>query len=186
MKEIPKKLRIKNRISIEADLFYSVAFKSISRSPSCILILMRCLQKRKWETRRIGRKKVTEFTDCGFIFPYSEAVSLGLCGKTQFWAGIKKLVDVGFLDIEYQGGWYRKHEVKNDYSVYRCSERWRRYGTSDFVKVEKVKVLPEHFHIRENLKRADKSNFGIPKLSNSENRTCDDFLQKGQFGEPKL
>jgi hypothetical protein len=182
MKDIPKKLLIKNNIWIEADLFYSPAFKAISRSPSNILILMRCLQKRKWETKKVGRKKVTAYTDCGFIFPYSEAVSLGLCGRTQFWQGIKKLVEVGFLDIEYQGGWYRKSETKNDYSVYRYSERWRRYGKPDFVKMEKRKVLPAHFHIRENLKRADKSNFASPKLSCSVKRSCDDILQKGQFG----
>jgi hypothetical protein len=148
-----KKLRIKNNIWIEADLFYSPAFKAISRSSSNILVLLRCLQKRKWETKKIRRRKVTEYTDCGFIFPYSEALALGLCGRTQFWKTINKLVEVGFLDVEHQGGWYRKSERQNDYSVYKCSERWRKYGSPDFVEVEKQKVLPVHFHVRENMRR---------------------------------
>ena len=66
---------------------------------------------------------------------------------------MKKLVEVGFLDLEHQGGWYQKHVREKDYSVYKYSERWRKYGTPEFVTVEKNKVLPKHFHIRENIER---------------------------------
>jgi len=62
-------------------------------------------------------------------------------------------VEVGFLDVVHQGGWYQKHERDKDYSVYKLSERWRKYGTPDFEKVEKQKVLPAGFHIRANMAR---------------------------------
>ena len=151
--EIPNKYKIKNRIWIEPDLFYSEAFRSISKSGSAIVTLMRCMQKRKWERTKVGKKKVTVYTEDGFIFPYAEASDLRIAGKTQHWKNIIKLVEVGFLDIVHQGGWYRKHERVSDFSVYKYSERWRNYGTSEFVKVEKQKVLPEHFHIRANMER---------------------------------
>ncbi len=66
---------------------------------------------------------------------------------------MRKLVEVGFLEVVHQGGWYQKHEREKDYSVYKFSERWRKYGTPEFVRVEKPKALPKHFHIRENIER---------------------------------
>jgi hypothetical protein len=92
------------------------------------------------------------YSDEDFIFPYAEAAFLGI-GTTQYCKNIKKLIEVGFLDLVHQGGWYQKHEREKDYSVYKLSERWRDYGTNEFVKVEKEKVLPKRFHIREHLAR---------------------------------
>ncbi|MEE9913537.1 MAG: hypothetical protein K4571_17630 [Deltaproteobacteria bacterium] len=151
--DIPNKYKIKNKIWIEPEMFYSEAFRDISKSGSAIVTLMRCLQKRKWETTKINKKRVTIFTDDGFTFPYAEAAGLGICKKTQFWKNILKLVEVGFLDMVHQGGWYRKYEKVSDFSVYKYSERWRKYRTPEFVVVEKPKVLPEHFHVRANIER---------------------------------
>lgn len=151
---------------MESDMFYSAAYRNISSSGSAINTLLRCLQKRKWETVKTGKKRKVIFINDGFIFPYAEAVGLGISGKTMHWKNLKKLVEVGFLDMVHQGGWYRKHEKTSDYSVYKFSERWHKYGTPEFVMVEKAKVLPEHFHIRANLERQQerqkvKSNFII-------------------------
>jgi len=151
--DIPNKYKIKNSIWIEPEMFYSEAFRSISKSGSTIVTLMRCLQKRKWENTKVGGKKVTIYTEDGFVFPYAEAAGLGICKKTQYWKNILKLVEVGFLDMVHQGGWYRKHEKVSDFSVYKFSERWRKFGTPEFVKVEKPKVLPERFHVRANMER---------------------------------
>lgn len=168
--DIPNKYKIKNSIWIEPEIFYSEAYQVVSSSASAINTLLRCLQKRKWETRKAGKKRKIIFIDDGFTFPYAEAVGLGISGKTMHWKNLKKLVEVGFLDMVHQGGWYRKHEKTSDYSVYKFSERWRKYGTPEFVKVEKEKVLPEHFHIRANIKRLQerpkvKSNFTIVNTS---------------------
>jgi hypothetical protein len=145
-----EKLKINNEIRIKAEIFYSEAFKSLSRS--AMVTLMRCLQKRKWGFKKVHRKKQMIYSDEDFIFPYAEAAFLGI-GTTQYCKNIKKLIEVGFLDLVHQGGWYQKHEHKKDYSVYKLSERWRDYGTNEFVKVEKKKVLPDSFHIREHLAR---------------------------------
>ena len=111
---------------------------------------MRCLQKRKWEK---GRKKIIIYTDDGFTFPYAEAEALNIAKNTQYWKNLRKLVEVGFLDVVHQGGWYQKHERAKDYSVYKYSERWRKYGTPEFKKIEKPKVLPDSFQIRKNMER---------------------------------
>ena len=168
--EIPNKLKIKNKIWIEPEMFYSEAYRKISSSASCINTLLRCLQKRKWEMVKRGKKRDKLYTNDGFTFPYTEAVGLGISGKTMHWKNLNKLIEVGFLDLVHQGGWYRKHERTSDYSVYSFSERWHRYGTPEFVKVTKEKVLPEHFHIRANLQRHQerpkvKSNFTIVNTS---------------------
>jgi hypothetical protein len=149
--EISNKYKIKNQIWLEPDMFYSEAF--IGLSASAIKTLMRCLQKRKWEKIKVRGKKQTIYTDDGFTFPYTEAAALRIAGDTQYWENVKKLVEVGFLEVVHQGGWYQKHEKEKDYNVYKLSERWRKYGTSEFVTVEKPKVLREQFHIRENMKR---------------------------------
>lgn len=149
--EIDSKYKIRYKIFIEPDLFYSKAFRCLSAS--AIKTLMRCLQKRKWDKIKVGGKKKIVYTDEGFIFPYSEASSLDIAGYTQHWKNMSKLIEVGFLEVIHQGGWYQKHEREKDYSVYKLSERWRKYGTPEFVTVEKPKVLPEQFHIRENMER---------------------------------
>jgi hypothetical protein len=149
--EIPNKYKIKNRIWIESDMFYSEAFNCLSAST--IKTLMRCLQKRKWDEIKVHKKKQNVYYNEGFIFPYAEAAALKIARDTQHWKNMKKLVEVGFLDVVHQGGWYQKHEKEKDYSVYKYSERWRKYDTSEFVKVEKQKVLREQFHIRENMRR---------------------------------
>jgi hypothetical protein len=144
------KLKIKNEIRITADMFYSDAFKSLSRS--AIITLMRCLQKRKWEVEGKGRKSKRVYLNNGFIFPYAEAAFLDI-GTTQHWKNINKLIAVGFLDLVHQGGWYQKHEREKDYSVYQFSERWRKYGTPEFEEVKKEKSLREDCYIRQNIER---------------------------------
>ena len=144
------KYKIRNQIWIEAEMFYSEAFNSLSKSG--IKTLMRCLQKRKWDEVKVRGKKQKVYRNEGFIFPYREAAFLGI-GTTQHWTNIRKLVEIGFIDLEHQGGWYQKHEKEKDYSRYKLSERWRLYGKPGFITIEKQKALPDSFHIRENMKR---------------------------------
>lgn len=153
--EIPKEYRIKNKIWIDPDMYYSEAWHSIGKSASLINTLLRCLQKRKWEyqKRKSKSKKEIIYINDGFTFPYHEAAGLKIAGTTQHWKNLRKLVDYGFLDPVHQGGWYRKHERAKDYSVYKLSDRWRKYGKPDFERIEMPKVLPKHFHIRENIRR---------------------------------
>ncbi|MBA4417238.1 MAG: hypothetical protein C0392_04915 [Syntrophus sp. (in: bacteria)] len=144
-----KDFKIKRKIIIEPDMFYSKAFKDLSAT--ALWTLMRCLQKRTWKYKD-KRKTTIVYTDDGFIFPYSEAEALGI-GTTQCWKNIKTLVNLGFLDIVHQGGWYQKKEKQKDYSVYKLSDRWKLYGEKNFQPGIKPKVLQSEFYIRKNLEK---------------------------------
>ncbi len=147
-----KRLKIKKNILIDADLFYSEAFRALSAS--AIRTLLRCLQKRDWEKRRdpgSSHKRIV-YLNSPFIFPYEEARFLGI-GTTQHWKNIKLLVDVGFIDIVHQGGWYQKNDRKKDYSVYKVSDRWKQYDTDDFKRVDKAQVLQPDFYVRKNIEK---------------------------------
>jgi hypothetical protein len=147
-------LKIKKTVVIEPDLFYSEAFKSLSAS--AMRTLMRCLQKRNWVCKKdpgTNFKRVV-YLDEPFIFPYEEARFLGI-GTTQYWKNMTKLVEVGFVDIVHQGGWYQKYKKEKDYSVYKLSDRWKLYGTDNFKRIDKAQVLSPEYFIRKNLEKKD-------------------------------
>ena len=145
-------LKIKSQVRLDADIIYSKAFKEIMSSGSAITTLMRCYQKRKWDDSR-GRKKKPAYLNEPFIFPYNEMKDLWGIRTTQHWKNMNRLIEVGFLDLEHQGGWFQKNERTKDFSRYTLSERWRKYGTPEFKKVEKERSLLDRFHVRENIAR---------------------------------
>lgn len=147
---IDRKYKIRNTILLEPALFYSDAFKALSKS--AIITLLRCLQKRKWSRGKIAGVKTTVYHNDGFIFPYDEAEFLGI-RTTQHWKNIKSLIALGFLDLVHQGGWYQKNEKQKDYSVYKLSDRWKLYGTAEFKIVEKQRVLSPEYFIKKNLEK---------------------------------
>lgn len=68
------------------------------------------------------------------IFTYAEAEEdFGIRAK-RFTRAIDQLVARGFLDIAHRGG-----GLEGDASCYALSERWRMYGTVEFVPGERPK-----------------------------------------------
>jgi len=84
------------------------------------------------------------------VFTYAEARDLGICNSSRFFTILKQLVAIGFLDPEHQGGAYGK-----DPSSYAFSERWKKYGTSEFIAIEKKPSLKGP-RIKENMERRKK------------------------------
>jgi hypothetical protein len=73
------------------------------------------------------------------IFTYGEAKELGIKSPDTFFKVIRELVeDKGFIDVAESGHWYEKKPTK-----YSISQRWKRYGTSDYEKVEIPRALPK-------------------------------------------
>ena len=116
-------------------------------SASAIRVLLRFLQKRTWSTVGKGVRSRREYENGGLAFTYHEALSMGI-KNTAFCDAIKRLIEVGFIDVEHQGGAYGK-----DYSRYAISERWKDYGTETFRKVEKKRSLPPGMDVRNNMRR---------------------------------
>ncbi|OPX99880.1 MAG: hypothetical protein A4E60_02593 [Syntrophorhabdus sp. PtaB.Bin047] len=170
-------LKIRNKIIIEPDMFYSEAIKSLSAS--ALRTLMRCLQKRKWEYKKVnGRKRIVYCND-GFIFPYTEAKFLGIA-TTQHWKNMNTLHEVGFIDIVHQGGWYQRYEGRKDYSVYRLSDRWKLYGTAEFKLIKKQKVLQPEFYVRNNLEK--KYSGATSRERNGQLRSSEDGRDRKKSG----
>jgi hypothetical protein len=72
-----------------------------------------------------GEKPICEFT-------YGEAQKVHGIPRKSFARGVKELHKLGFLDIEHNGG-VRKGSSWTS-TVFRQSERWRRYNTAFFVE----------------------------------------------------
>ena len=125
-----KKFILKRDVLIDWQLLDSAAFKSLSAN--AIRALIRFFQKRTWKGK--GKRKV--FYDTGLVFTYAEAEELGI-SISSFHDIIKKLYEIGFIEIEHQGGGLAK-----DFSRYAISKRWKDYGTNYFNPVTKKESLP--------------------------------------------
>lgn len=154
-----KKYPIKRFIVIENDMFCSSAFKSLSAQG--MWVLLRFLQKREWN--RKGKKGKWEgYRDLPLAFTYAEAEAFGI-STSQFHSIIKRLVEVGFIDVDHQGGFYGK-----DYSRFRLSARWRDYGTPEFRVRKKERVLQPGLDVQSHkAKIAMKSDSSILTKTNS-------------------
>ena len=106
------------------EILDSEAFKALSTS--AIRVLLRFLQKRTWEKRKVKGLKKIVYSNDALAFTYAEAAFLGI-KNTAFYESIRRLVEVGFIDVDPQGGCYGI-----DYSRYSLSERWSDYGTDNF------------------------------------------------------
>jgi len=125
------KYRLKRNIYVPWEILESAAFKQLSARG--IWVLLKFMQKRTWHQK--SRKKEREYCNSGLVFTYDEARTCGI-SKSQYHTIVKRLVQVGFLDIEHQGGIFGK-----DYSRYAISERWRDYGTERFRNIEKKRIV---------------------------------------------
>jgi hypothetical protein len=136
-----KKFRLKRDIYVPWELLESPAFWKLSGT--AVRVLLRFMQKRIWAERKRRRKgRRPDFVNGGIAFTYTEATAFGI-SESNFLDVVKKLVRLGFVDVEHQGG-----GLQRDYSRYAISERWRDYGTEKFVLVEKKRSLQAGMDVR--------------------------------------
>lgn len=135
-----KKFVLKRAAYLSWEILDSGAFKKLSAKG--IQVLLRFSQKRTWADYKVKRKKKRVYNDKNLSFTYTEAQELGI-STSQFHVILVKLVEVGFIDMEHQGG-----GLTRDYSRFALSERWRDYGKPDFKKVVKKRVLQPGLDVR--------------------------------------
>jgi len=135
------KYQIRRDVFIEWEILESAAFKTLSATG--IQVLIRFMQKRKWA--KIKRKTIYE--NGGLVFTYAESAEMGI-GNTAFYESVRRLIEVGFIDLDHQGGCYGQ-----DFSRYSFSERWRDFGTENFRRVEKRRSLQRGLDVRSNMRR---------------------------------
>jgi hypothetical protein len=157
------KYRIRRDVYVSWEILESEALNKLSATGT--RVLLRFLQKRTWEKGKIpgkGSRKKIVYDNGGLVFTYTEAKAMGI-STSQFHAVLRKLHEVGFIDIEHQGGMYGK-----DYSRYTLSERWKNYNTGSFKLIEKRRTLwPGHdvqsrMEKQKSLRESVVDNYGNP------------------------
>ena len=66
------------------------------------------------------------------IFKYQEAIKI--MHQDTFTKCRNKLIERGFIDIVKRGGFY------NQPAIYGLSDRWKKFGTKNFIKIDPQKI----------------------------------------------
>ena len=136
-----RKFRNKSFCVLEPALIESKAFEDLS-GKAAMFVLIRFHQKaykKRKDGRKRGLKNLIVTNNGEIIFTYAEAKELGIKSTQTFQRVLKELIeDRGFIDIEQRGNYY-----ENKPSKYSISDRWKRYGTPQYERVEIPRVLPK-------------------------------------------
>jgi hypothetical protein len=99
-------------------------------------IVLKPLEQKKGKTRCVvlngGR----------LIFTYAEAKLRGLKQK-HFARGLRELIKAGLIDVHRRGS-----DLRNNYSIYTFSERWKAHGTDRFVESEMTPAGPQGYRVK--------------------------------------
>lgn len=118
-------------IVVERQLLKSEAFRRLNGTSKNVFFdfLMRCRVKNK--KHKIGRKTEYDILNNGEIeYTYSEAEKKNPpISRAAFMRAIDALVKNGFIEIAHSGSGGKK----GDKSLYAVSDRWRAWGTDDFI-----------------------------------------------------
>ena len=116
-------------IVIERALLKSEAFRGLSGKAKTVYFdfRMKCKIGGPKDRRVIINNGELEYT-------YSEAEKKGII-RSSFMSAIDSLVERGLMDITHSGAGGRK----GDKSLYAISDRWRKWGTEDFIAKSRPK-----------------------------------------------
>ncbi|MBA7525116.1 hypothetical protein ES705_17265 [subsurface metagenome] len=69
----------------------------------------------------------------------TEKESKRIMDSRTFRSDYKKLIKLGFIDLIKRGGFYKQKHI------FGLSNRWRKYGTKEFIEVNIDKLFPKIF-----------------------------------------
>ena len=117
---------------VSKKLTRSDAFLSLTGKAPQVLMIFLTKRRMEWKTEG-SREGYWDIKNNGEIqFTYEEAKTKFGIGYAVFSRALSQLVERGFIDIAVQGTGIRGAVTK-----YAISERWRRYGKSDFEAKER-------------------------------------------------
>jgi len=135
-------------IVIERKLLKSQVYRSLTSTSKDVynnFLMKRVIAKTK---ARPGRKSESVILNNGEIeYCYSEAEKEGI-PRASFMRAITELVEKGFIDIAHSGS----GGVKGDKSLYSISDRWRTWGTEEYIQ----KVRPKDIRAKRGFLSGDK------------------------------
>lgn len=124
----------KNIVIFERELLKSEAFKSLSAG--AIHVYTHFMMKRKMsKLGRGGKEQWVQANNGELVFTYSEAEKELDMPKSTFMNCLDRLIEVGLIDVAHSGSGGKKGDV----SLYSISQRWRKYGSHDFIEKQRHK-----------------------------------------------
>lgn len=147
-RETERRPRKTGPLYVPRELISSPAFLALSgRAPQVLLIFFgkRRIEKLKRPGPRGERYRV--LNNGLLVFTYREAGKTYGLSMRVFGRALDQLITHGFLDVHKTGG-----GMEGDCSLYGLSERWRSYGTADFV--ERVRPKGRRWEIETAHKKA--------------------------------
>lgn len=124
-------------IVVERELLKSRAFRELNGTSKTVFFdfLMKC--KVKGIKGQPGRKRERVILNNGEIeYCYSDAEKRGI-PRASFMRALDVLIGKGFIDCYHSGSGTRK----GDKSLYGISERWRKYGSENFIEAKRQKDI---------------------------------------------
>lgn len=125
-----------NKMFIPRDLILSPAFMSL-RGASCqVYLIFRSKCVMKTLSGKKGKRDDDYYiaNDGELQFTYREANRKWGISEDRFKRAIDQLVRTGFIDIVKSG-----FGLRRDVSLYAISDRWQKFGTEDFILLERPK-----------------------------------------------
>ena len=117
---------------VDKELLKSKAFRELSKIKNAYLVLFEFNFRAKRGLRNPKKKKTAKnymLENNGQLrFSYTEAEAMGI-SRPQFAKIIKLLVSIGFIDRYKRGG-----NLEGDHSLYGISDRWKIFGTNQFIE----------------------------------------------------
>jgi hypothetical protein len=114
-------------IYLEPGWIDSKAFMDLSGTAVKVLIWF--MRRRQMEKLgRTGKESWSVANNGAIVFTYAEAEKKFGLTRTRFSRALNQLIELGFIDIAYHGG-----GLMGDCTLYAISDRWKHYGTDQFV-----------------------------------------------------
>jgi len=120
-------------VYLEPDVLNSVAWAKLTLKDRDVFLMFRRKRFRKKKKGRSLRRKEDPYetlNDGKITMTYREAKAAGI-SSTSFNRALKKLIDVGFIDI-VKPGHISQHVEARRPTLFGESERWRKYDTPEF------------------------------------------------------
>ena len=133
------KKRRYNDMYIEREVIFSDAFRKLSGTAIRVYLLF--LNKRVMKPyqgskqKRSGKGKYYIENNGEIQFTYQEAEQKHSIGTGAFRTAIDRLIEVGLIDIARIGS-----SIFRDKTLYGISERWKLYGTDEFIEAKRPRT----------------------------------------------
>jgi len=129
------------KMYVSRAMITSRAFLSLKTAAACqvlMIFLNKCrMEKVQWKPGT--RDKEWRITNNGEIqFTYKEAKEKYGLSAGKFRRAIDELAETGFIDIAKSG-----FGLQKDVTLYAISNRWEKYGTDEFVPMERLKRVEQ-------------------------------------------